>query len=494
VVRRDVLTLAALLLALPPVAGATVRYVRSENLIVVEHGATATLSGLKAALPEAPLRRVDPAGRIWLLAANLLVTDGSTLRLHGKAAGGDVNELRLKSDNTRGPNAFVALTADHGVIDIRATHITSWDTAADTPDYEYETFGRAFIRARSRMRSMVLIPLQSRMDIIDSEIAFLGYNASESYGVVWKVVARDPFVFEYVRVYGDVIRSRIHDNYFGLYASGARGSSWRSNEVYHNARYGLAPHNRSDDLHIEDNDVHDNGHHGITVRQHCARVVIRNNRVWGNGESGITLHRGSNGGLIASNRIYRNVDTGIMIYDSARASVRDNVVRENGQGIHLAMGSSDSRIEDNEIGDNGIYGLFVGKGRGRPESGDGHPRRNELARNVVYGSGTEDLRLGDPALNHGVDNAVVARHEMLPTPAGDAPAELPPGAAPILVAAADAVAVDAGGDKPPAVIRAPTGRDWSLLLWRLRDSAPWAGAAALVLAFLLIHGAGTRRR
>lgn len=402
-------TLLALLpLLLPPAAdAASFRYVRESNLVVIEHGGVTTLSGLKAALPQAPLKLVDRERRIWLLSVSVLLTNGSTLRLHGRAAGGDVDELRLRSDNSHAAGSIVSLTADHGAIDIRATRVTSWDTAANGPDTEYETYGRAFIRARSRMRAMMLIPLQSRMDVTDSEIAFLGYAANESYGLVWKVVAPEPFVFDYVRIHGNVIRSNIHDNYFGLYAAGARGSEWRGNRIHHNAQYGLAPHTRSDDLRIEDNEVHDNGNHGITVRQHCARVVIRNNRVWGNGESGVTVH-GSNGGLVAGNKVFRNGETGITVYASAGVTVRENVVRDNAHtGIQLAMGASENRVEDNQVRGNGFYGLFVGKGRGRPPSGsDGLPRRNQIAGNHIWESGAENLRTGNPGLNHFAANTL----------------------------------------------------------------------------------------
>ena len=180
-------------LAAQPAAGATIRYDRAANVITVDRGAVTTLTTLKAALPQAPIRLVDKDKKTWLLGANVLLTGGSMLRLHGGSAGGDVDELRLKSDNNSGPHAFVSITADHGTLDIRATRVTSWDTAANGPDTEHDTYGRAFIRARSRMRSMLLIPLQSRMDIVDSEVAFLGYDANESYGLVWKVVAPEPF-------------------------------------------------------------------------------------------------------------------------------------------------------------------------------------------------------------------------------------------------------------------------------------------------------------
>jgi parallel beta-helix repeat protein len=272
---------------------------------------------------------------------------------------------------------------------------------------QWENYGRAFIRARSRMRSMVLTRLESRMDVVDSEVAWLGSDASESYGLVWKVVAPDPYVLDHVRVHGSVLRSHIHHNYFGLYAAGARGNQWIGNRVHHNVQYGMAPHLRSDDLRIEDNDVHDNGHHGITVRQHCSRVSIRENRVWANRVDGITLHGGSNSGVVAGNQVFGNGESGITIYDSAGIVVRGNTVRDNGQsGIQVAMSSWDNRIESNEVRDNGFYGLFIGKGRGRPPNGrDAMPRRNHVAGNRVFGSGIANLRTGDPLLNTWADNA-----------------------------------------------------------------------------------------
>lgn len=474
---------ALLLCVLPAVApAATFRYERADNIIYVEKGGVATLSAIKAALPGAPLEQVDPARRIWLLSADLLVTNAAVLRLHGGVAGGDVDELRLKSDNVRGPGAFVSITADHGVLDLRSTRVTSWDTAAGEPDHEHEVHGRAFVRVRSRLRSMWLTPLTSRMDIVDSEIGFLGYNAAESYGLVWKVIAPQPYVFAHVRVYGNVLRSRIHDNYFGVYSSGIKGAEWRGNRVHHNVRYGFAPHTRSDDVRIEDNEVHDNGQHGITARRDCARMTIRNNRVWANGAAGITLHDGSDDGVIVGNRVYRNRDSGIVIHDSARATVRDNVVRNNGHvGVQLAMGTRDSRVERNDIGDNGFYGLFVGRGPGKPSAGDGEPRNNHIAWNTIHGSGAEDLRMGEAGLNQFVDNAVPARaaapaaavtagtgrpFEPLPRPAPIA------STAPAAPALASADGADEGSGLPPAPF------------------ALWGGWLALLAALFVSNGIG----
>src|ERR1041385_9079012 len=91
------------LLCLPCAFGATFRWSSALNKIYVEGGGTATLSAIKAALPTAPLDLVDAANKIWLLRADLLVADGSTLSLRGASVGGDVNELRLQSVNSSIP-------------------------------------------------------------------------------------------------------------------------------------------------------------------------------------------------------------------------------------------------------------------------------------------------------------------------------------------------------------------------------------------------------
>src|SRR5216117_800220 len=117
----------ALVLFFSPAFGATFRWASSSNRIYVENGGSVTLSDIKAGLANAPLDLVDAANKVWLLRANLQIVDGCVLVLHGAAAGGDVNEFRLQSDNSSASNSFVAVTADWGTIDIANTRITSWD-------------------------------------------------------------------------------------------------------------------------------------------------------------------------------------------------------------------------------------------------------------------------------------------------------------------------------------------------------------------------------
>ena len=71
----------------------------------------------------------------------------------------------------------------------------SWDTTTNAPD-EDETDGRSYISAISEVvtdNNQTCLGLakddmgEARMDIEDSEIGYLGHQASESYGLTWKV-------------------------------------------------------------------------------------------------------------------------------------------------------------------------------------------------------------------------------------------------------------------------------------------------------------------
>src|ERR1044071_3264356 len=231
------LTVAAALCAGYPLlaTGATFRWTPSTNRIFVEDGGSATLSDIKAALPGAPLDLVDPANKIWLLRADLLIKDGSVLVLHGAGLGGDVNEFRLQSLNTAATGSVVSVVADYGTLDISDTKIISWDALSDGPDTEHLNLGRAHLVVRSSLSTNGVTPLESRMNITNSEIAYLGYNAPDSFGLVWKVGGTDPTptnsIFDVVNVYGNIVNAHIHDNYNGMYALGASGMLCSSNEI-----------------------------------------------------------------------------------------------------------------------------------------------------------------------------------------------------------------------------------------------------------------------
>src|SRR5947207_3224494 len=78
--------------------GLSYRWSAGSYRIYITGPGTATLSDVKVAMPNAPLTQVAPG--VWHLRANLVVENGGKLLIHGTKIGGDVNQLRLQSNNT----------------------------------------------------------------------------------------------------------------------------------------------------------------------------------------------------------------------------------------------------------------------------------------------------------------------------------------------------------------------------------------------------------
>lgn len=378
----------------------TFRWSEGSYRIYVTGPGSITLSGIKAGMPNAKLTQVTPG--VWHLRANLVMEKGARLVLHGTKIGGDVNELRLQSNNDGEPNSFVSITADYGTIDIRSTKITSWDDAVNGPDTESGVFRRAFIRVRSSLDADGVTPRESRMDIIDSDIGYLGSHDSEAYGLTWKVIetTNRPYgavtnLYNLVNVYGDILNSRVHHCFFGHYSYGSFGQRMADNEMDHNVGYGFDPHDDSDYIVIENNNVHHNGWHGIIASQRCNNIIIRNNTSWKNGKNGIMLHRYCVDGVIENNRSFHNGDSGVALFDNNRTIVRGNMCVGNfNAGIRLSVGCADNLIIDNDFIDGANYGLYLYKGGDLPFPGDdGHPKRNYFVRNRIQRNGNVGLFL-----------------------------------------------------------------------------------------------------
>lgn len=362
----------------------TVRWASSSNTLYVSGPVTCTLTQLDN-LTIAPLSQVDPAAKIWLLGANLVLQQGATLQLHGSGAAGDVNELRLRSNNTSASTSIIYLRAYAGNISMRSTKVTSWDEAAGKPDTEYKTYKRSYIHVRSFLDANGKAQ-QSRLDISDSDLGYLGHNAAEAYGVTWKVMGTG--VFDRVDVLGDVSNSRFHHNYFGAYTYGAFGMKWVGNEFDNNIQYGLDPHDDSDSLLIEGNYSHDNGNHGIICSQRCDNLTIRNNVSERNTGHGIMLHRSVTKSVVENNTAKGNTDTGIVLFESFDNHIVGNTTEGNLRGIRLSVGSANNLVERNTIANNSSYGIYLYKGSDVPVSGDGRPKFNRFVGNEIRDSGS----------------------------------------------------------------------------------------------------------
>ncbi|MDO8183491.1 MAG: NosD domain-containing protein [bacterium] len=387
--------------AASPCAAANIRWSSSSNSVYISGEVECTLTDIKQLGSKyIPLTLVDSANQIWFLGANLFLQQGAKLVLHGSPMGGDVNELRLKSNNLSA-NDFIKISADWGTIDIDSTKITSWDVNAGGPDTEYATYKRAYIQVRSRLGTDGVTPRESRMDIKNSELGYLGYNSSEAYGLSWKVVTGG---FDSVGVFGDITNNTIHHNYFGLYTYGAEAMTFRDNEIYQNIKYGLDPHDDSDYLIIDSNYVHNNGYHGIICSKRCNNLTITNNTSSNNVGNGLMLHRNVNDSLVENNILNDNLDAGLALLDSHGNTIRNNETKRNAKGIRLSVGSSNNLIESNDFSDNTKYGLYFYKGNDAPTSGDGRIKLNTFRNNIVNTNGSMAAKIGQADNNVFVGN------------------------------------------------------------------------------------------
>ncbi len=166
------------------------RYAATSNIIYVD-GDVATLGLIKNTITNGPPCAGRPAVGNLATRRQLNCHQRRYVTSPRYGVGGDVNQLRLKSNNSLAYDAVVEVRADFGTIDINSTTITSWDYALGGPDVEYAQYGRAFIRARSSLGSDGITAFESRMDVVNSHISYLGSYSEEAYGLSWKVIG-DP--------------------------------------------------------------------------------------------------------------------------------------------------------------------------------------------------------------------------------------------------------------------------------------------------------------
>lgn len=280
----------------------------------------------------------------WILRKDLFIGKEVTFVLDGD----EVSWLKLLSEH----NNITIIRSYNGRILIKNTKVTSWNESNQNYDLD-----------AGDGRSLILAKYDGRMDIINSEMAYLGYGYygvyeqgqpyGGSYGISWKIPNNS---FKEYLITGNVINNKIHHNYFGLYTYGVTGMIFYGNEVYDNVEYGFDPHDDSNNLIIENNKSYNNGNHGIIISKRCFNNIIRNNVSYNNKLHGIMLDRQSNNNLVENNITYGNVD-GVVMYDSHNNLIRNNEIKDNQNGVRANIGSAGNYIEQNKItnNENGVF-------------------------------------------------------------------------------------------------------------------------------------------
>jgi parallel beta-helix repeat protein len=322
----------------PPI---TYVYDEALNLLTVKgRGHNLTLREIAEKTNNQYLKEVEPG--VWYLTSSLYIGNGITLDIDG--TNGDVTWLKMASNK----DYYVYLKGYGANIYVTKTKVTSWDEYANDYDYSYED-----------KRAYMILQNTGRMDIYDSEVAYLGFKdltvGGGTYGVSWRVSSG---TFGRNLITGEVINSKFHNNYFGIYTFGATGMVFRGNEFANNVVYGLDPHDDSNNFLVENNIAYGNAHHGIIFSKRCFNNVIRNNISYNNGLHGIMLHEKSDQNLVEGNIVYGNTD-GIAIYDSNSNLIRNNQVYDNQKGIRINRNSNSNIVEGNEITNTELYAVYI---------------------------------------------------------------------------------------------------------------------------------------
>jgi parallel beta-helix repeat protein len=295
----------------------------------------------------------DPAG-VVLLRAALVQAQGTHLTISPPG----VLEVRLAVL----PGVFLAGMG--ATARIERVHVWSWKLDGTGPDADW-TDRRPFIDYEGG----------SRLDVLSSEVAFLGSDRVSAYGISWRQGGTT----------GEILDSDFHHNFFGVYTYEARDLVFRGNRFHDNTRYGLNQHDYTTGLVVEDNEAFANGSHGFIFSRGVREGVLRRNYAHDNKGNGIMMHLGSDGNVIVANRVEHNGLDGIVITDSWYEIVADNLVRHNRIGIRSDGESLDNRFAGNRVVDN-VTGIQLHEGT----------RDSILQGNLIRGSKSTALVLAAP--------------------------------------------------------------------------------------------------
>jgi parallel beta-helix repeat protein len=290
---------------------------------------------------------------VFLLKVGLVQAQGTSMTV----AAPRIRELRLAAN----PYVYVAGVGATGTF--RGVKVTSWIVANNAPDNN-----------PAHRRPFVSYDEAGRLDVIDSEMCYLGTDSSRAYGVSWGEGTG-----------GQALRSVFHNNLFGAYTGRAVNVTFQDSVFRNNARYGLDPHTDSRGLTVIGNEAYGNNTHGIIFSKGVIDSVVANNHSHDNGANGIMMDELSNNNVIQNNIVERNHGGGIVLQGSSNVQVINNVVAGNTLGV---------RVNGNELG------IAVGN----------HVAGNQLSGNHnginVYG-GARDTTLQNNVVRDSVNSAII---------------------------------------------------------------------------------------
>jgi parallel beta-helix repeat protein len=341
----------------------------SEERIITVNCKSANLTDIDNQLKDPDILNKETSNSddaIWLLNAGIVVAKDATLYINST----DTSWLKIVSD---GETAYAIHVL--GGLKIDSVKITSWNLETNSYAITNEdgTIPRPFIRAEPEATDT--------MDIINSEIAYLGYGvqAKEDNN------ERRSSIVYYGGDNSMIKGNRIHHNMFGFYSNGVGSLILEDNHVYNNYVYGFDPHTGTHDMIIRNNTVYDTLHMGIICSVDCYNIIIEDNKVYNNTDAGIMFSRNMYDSIARNNYVHDEKRC-IFVSQSHDNKIYNNRVSNCKNGIHLQHDSSGNKIYNNTIL-NSDKGILV-----ETDTNDNTFQSNTIINAIEYGISVEDSK------------------------------------------------------------------------------------------------------
>lgn len=295
-------------------------YSKSQNLVTIL--CDMNFNSLSNHLDDDGLIDEETPG-VWLLNTSIKVAPKASLVIDGD----DVKWLKMIGGNNESISIVIS-----GNAEFRNVKITSWDPETNTV-LNQDMHGIT-------PRPFILVDGDGqKLNIINSEIAYLGYNKFPSNGLVYSRGGS-----------GSVLQnSSFHDLWDGYFSNSVGFVNIKNNTYYNNLRYGIDIHSSSHDFSVTDNVVYNNTKAGINSSQDCYNILIDNNTSYHNGETGIMFSLNTQNSTISNNFI-TNETVGISIFSSPKNDVLNNKINSSIKNILISGNSTEVNLTNNSRG------------------------------------------------------------------------------------------------------------------------------------------------
>ncbi len=278
-----------------------------------------TLSGIDASIKNESILARHSNG-IWILKSGMRIWQGAKLTINST----DTKWLKITDNQGPDPN-FIDIG---GKARIDGVKITSWNLTSN--DVIKQNTGGSIPRPYIGTKSG-----SGTFDILNSEIAYLGYNSSLKQGLSY--YGGDRSVLS---------KSIFHDMWYGFYSSSIGFVTISNNHFYNNSRYAIDPHTGSHDFVIKNNTIYNSGV-GAICSHNCYNILIEGNNIY-NEKIGIMFSRNTSDSKARNNHIYA-ANTGIAVSESNANQIYNNTIEGSNNGIKIHHSSSNNSIHDNII-------------------------------------------------------------------------------------------------------------------------------------------------